>query len=55
MTYLGLTLISSLLFGFLCYSLARKRNANYAFWAAMGIAFGPLAVPFVFFSKPISR
>jgi len=35
-----------------CYSVAKKRKANVPFWVVMGCLFGPLAIPFVFFSKP---
>jgi len=34
---------------------ARARNANARFWIAMGIAFGPLAIPFAFFSRSLSH
>ncbi len=36
----------------ICYSVARKRGARVPFWVVMGALFGPLAIPFVFFSKP---
>jgi len=35
----------------LLYFIAAKRNANKPFWLAMGILFGPFALPFVFFAK----
>jgi hypothetical protein len=35
-----------------CYSVAKKRKAKVSFWVVMGALFGPLAIPFVFFSKP---
>jgi len=38
-------------FGVLLYFIAVKRNANKPFWLAMGILFGPFALPFVFFAK----
>ena len=34
-----------------CYLVAKKRNAKASFWVAMAVFFGPLAIPFVFFSK----
>jgi len=34
-----------------CNRVARRRGAEAAFWTAMGLAFGPLAIPFVLFSK----
>lgn len=39
----------------ICYSVAKKRNAKVSFWVVMGVLFGPLAIPFVFFSKPIGH
>jgi hypothetical protein len=38
-------------FGALLYFIAGKRNANKSFWLAMGIVFGPFALPFVFMAK----
>ena len=35
----------------LCYWIARKRGANVKFWVIVSALFGPLAIPFVFFSK----
>ena len=35
-----------------CYAVAKKRGAKTAYWALMGFLLGPLAIPFVFFSKP---
>lgn len=40
-------------FGALLYFIASKRNANKRFWLAMGIIFGPFALPFVFMAKSI--
>ena len=39
----------------ICFYIARARNANTRFWIAMGIAFGPLAIPFAFFSRSLSH
>jgi len=36
---------------FVCYYVAKERGASTSFWTAMGAIFGPLAIPFVFFSK----
>jgi len=55
MGFVVLTLVSSILCGFICYYIARQRQANYTFWSVMGIAFGPLAIPFVFFSKAVTQ
>jgi len=38
-------------FGALLYFIASKRNANKSYWSAMGIIFGPFALPFVFMAK----
>jgi ABC-type glycerol-3-phosphate transport system permease component len=38
-----------------CYSIAKSRGAKVSFWIFMGAFFGPFAIPFVFFSKPIKR
>lgn len=35
-----------------CYFVAKKHRADVPFWVVMGVMLGPLAVPFVFFSKP---
>lgn len=38
-----------------CHSIARKRGVSPVFWGSMGFVFGPLAVPFVFFSTPSAQ
>lgn len=35
-----------------CYLVAKKRNTKTSFWVAMAVLLGPLAIPFVFLSKP---
>jgi len=47
----GLMLISA----FICHYVAKHRQSNLVFWSAMGFTFGPLAIPFVFLSKPNPR
>ncbi len=37
---------------FLCYQIAASRNADARFWGFMGFFFGPLALPFLLFTKP---
>jgi hypothetical protein len=37
-----------------CYLIARSRSADVRFWVLMGLILGPLALPFVCFSKPSS-
>ena len=48
----GYIIIISLAFGALFYWIAAKRKANTLFWTAMGVLFGPFALPFVFFARP---
>ncbi len=43
--------IVSLVCGAICYSMAKKRNLNVPLWVVMGALFGPLAIPFLYFSK----
>ncbi len=43
-----LTFIASAAF---CHYFAKIRGANPVFWGLMGGIFGPLAIPFVFFSR----
>lgn len=45
--------ITVLLSGALCHAIAKHRKADACFWGIMGTCFGPLAIPFVFFSRPI--
>lgn len=52
MNGLGYIILISIAFGALFYLIAAKRGANTAFWAAMGVIFGPFALPFVFFAQP---
>lgn len=40
--------------GIICHYLAKSRGANPVFWGVMGIVFGPLAIPFVYFAKKSS-
>ncbi len=39
----------------LIYTITYRRRANCAYWLKVGLIFGPLAVPFVFFSKKHGR
>jgi hypothetical protein len=36
----------------ICYRVSKQRGASTLYWIAAGLIFGPLAIPFVFFSKP---
>lgn len=35
-----------------CGLVAARRRARWIYWSVMGFAFGPFALPFVFFAKP---
>ena len=48
---MGYLILVTAFFGALLYFIAAKRNANTSFWLAMGILFGPFALPFVFMAK----
>lgn len=37
-----------------CHLIAKRRGAKPVFWGVMGALFGPIAIPFAFFSKPES-
>lgn len=45
-----LTLISTIV----CYFVAKHRGARPSRWVVLGVALGPLAVPFIFMPKPHS-
>lgn len=44
-------IVINLLSMLVCYWIARTRSANRRYWVVMGLLFGPLAIPFVFFAK----
>ncbi len=46
-----LLIVAMLIFGFLCRAIAIKRNLDRVFWFAMGVTFGPLALPFALFTN----
>jgi len=37
---------------FICHFIAKSRGSDPVFWGVMAAIFGPLAIPFVLFSKP---
>ena len=49
-----IVLVLSLLSMIFCFIVAKARKANTKFWLIAAILFGPLAVPFVFLSKPVN-
>ncbi len=36
----------------ICHLVAKQRGLKPVFWGMMGLVFGPLAIPFVIFTKP---
>lgn len=50
--YLFILMVLTFISVFACYYIAKGRDASGMFWAFMGAVFGPLAIPFAFFSKP---
>jgi len=46
------TLLLSLACAVVCGYVAHRRKARWVYWSVMGFAFGPFALPFVFFAKP---
>lgn len=52
--YIALLVLTFFISAILCHFIASSRNANAVFWGVLGAVFGPLAIPFVFFSKPTS-
>lgn len=39
---------------YVCRTIANERHASARFWIWMGFIFGPFAIPFVFFSRPVT-
>ena len=37
--------------GIVCHILAMRRNTNPVFWGVLGVALGPIIIPFVFLLK----
>ena len=51
MILVAILVVVFILSGIICYQIAKTRGANAVFWSAMGVAFGPLVIPFVFFAR----
>lgn len=49
---LVISVLISLACAVLCGVIAARRGLRWVYWSVMGFAFGPFAVPFVFFAKP---
>lgn len=47
----AITIICSVI----CYYVAKRRKANAKLWCVIGACFGPLAIPFVFLSRPVNQ
>jgi len=41
--------LATLASAYVCYTIAKERHADARFWVWMGVLFGPLAIPFVFY------
>ena len=50
--YIGIFIVTFITSAIVCHLIAKNRDANAVFWGVMGTMFGPLAIPFVFLSKP---
>jgi len=48
----AVVILGTLASAYICYTIAKERHANVRFWVWTGVLLGPLAIPFVFFSKP---
>jgi hypothetical protein len=51
---MAVLLIVSLISIMVCYYIAKRRKSDVRFWVLVSLIVGPLAIPFVFFSKPIA-
>lgn len=49
---MAVLIIIQLISIFVCYYVARRRKAKVMFWVLVSFVVGPLAIPFVFLSKP---
>lgn len=49
---MAILLIINIISMILCFYVAKHRKANKIFWLLAAFILGPLAIPFVFFSKP---
>ncbi len=50
---MAVLIIINLISIILCYYVAKHRKAKILFWVLVSLIVGPLAIPFVFFSKPV--
>jgi len=40
---------------YICYQIAKSRNANTRFWGWMAVLLGPFAIPLVLLSKAVKK
>ena len=52
--YMVILLVINLISMVLCYSIAKSRKTKILYWVVVAFLVGPLAIPFVFFSKPVA-
>ena len=52
--YMVILLVINLISMILCYFIAKSRNTKILYWVVVAFLVGPLAIPFVFFSKPVA-
>lgn len=45
------SLLVSVACALVCGLIAARRHGRWVYWSVMGFAFGPFALPFVFFAK----
>ena len=50
--YIAILIIVAIVSAVICHRIAKNRHGKAVFWGVMGALFGPLAIPFAFFSKP---
>jgi hypothetical protein len=54
-TAIILVVAVSLVSGVICHMLAKHRGANPVLWGVLGVAFGPVVIPFVFLAGHKTR
>ncbi|MCK5809727.1 MAG: hypothetical protein KAH00_01495 [Cocleimonas sp.] len=46
--FIAMIVLVTLISMIICHTVAKRRGANPVLWGALGVAFGPFAIPFVF-------
>ena len=49
--YIVIFILTFVISAIICHFIAKGRGSNAVFWGVMGGIFGPLAIPFSFFSS----